>query len=229
MTEKKKKRKKNNTEKQNLQVNPTDDKQVVIINNIQPPQDDQLDLRTINLYGDVTEQRGGEVVSALLFLENTAYAQIPEDPANPDSEILTVSRPISMYVSTHGGAASDMFSILDVMDMIKKRTCNIETYGIGKVMSAGVPILAAGTPGRRKVGKNCRIMLHSVMAGTGGTIFNMENELEEIKWIQDRYIESLAGYTKLTKAKIKKMLKTQRDIYISAEEAIKLGIADEII
>tara|TARA_Y100000114_G_C11701536_1_gene298683 strand:+ start:103 stop:792 length:690 start_codon:yes stop_codon:yes gene_type:complete len=229
MTEKKKKRKKNNTEKQNLQVNPTDDKQVVIINNIQPPQDDQLDLRTINLYGDVTEQRGGEVVSALLFLENTAYAQIPEDPAKPDSEILTVSRPISMYVSTHGGAASDMFSILDVMDMIKKRTCNIETYGIGKVMSAGVPILAAGTPGRRKVGKNCRIMLHSVMAGTGGTIFNMENELEEIKWIQDRYIESLAGYTKLTKAKIKKMLKTQRDIYISAEEAIKLGIADEII
>ena len=72
-------------------------------------------------------------------------------------------------------------------------------------------------------------MLHNVMAGSSGTIFNMENELEEIKWIQDRYIETLAGYTKLTKTKIKKMLKTQRDIYISAEEAINLGIADEII
>lgn len=232
MTEKKKKKNKNsNTETQNTSLPPivADDKQVVIINNIQPPSDDQLDLRTINLYGDVTERRGGEVVSALLFLENTAYTQIQEDPTNPESEVLTVSRPISMYVSTHGGVASDMFSILDVMEMVKKRTCNIETYGIGKVMSAGVPILAAGTPGRRKVGKNCRIMLHSVMAGTGGTIFNMENELEEIKWVQDRYIESLAGYTKMTKSKIRKMLKTQRDIYISAEEAIKLGIADEII
>jgi len=67
------------------------------------------------------------------------------------------------------------------------------------------------------------------MAGFGGTIFNMENELEEIKWVQDRYIEVLAGYTKLTKPKLKKMLKSQRDIYISAEEAVKLGIADKII
>jgi ATP-dependent Clp protease protease subunit len=122
-----------------------------------------------------------------------------------------------------------MFSILDVMEMVKNRTCDIETTGIGKVMSAGVPILAAGTKGKRKVGKNCRIMLHNVMAGAGGTIFNMENELEEIKWVQDRYIETLASYTKMTKAKIKKMLKTQRDVYISAEEAINLGIADEII
>jgi len=96
-------------------------------------------------------------------------------------------------------------------------------------MSAGVPILAAGTKGRRKVGKNCRIMLHNVMAGTGGTIFSMENELDEIRWVQERYIETLASYTKLTPSKIKKLLKAQRDVYISAEEAIKMGIADEII
>ena len=115
------------------------------------------------------------------------------------------------------------------MEMVKKNTCDIHTYGVGKVMSAGVPILAAGTKGKRKIGKNCRIMLHNVMAGTGGTIFSMENELEEIKWVQDSYIDMLAGYTKMTKTKIKKMLKTQRDVYISAEEAIELGIADEII
>jgi ATP-dependent protease ClpP protease subunit len=57
----------------------------------------------------------------------------------------------------------------------------------------------------------------------------MENELEEIKWVQDRYIECLANYTNLTQKKIKKLLKTQKDVYISAEEAIKMGIADEII
>lgn len=206
-----------------------EEKQIVIINNIQQPTPQEPDLRTINLYGDITEQKGSEVVAALLYLENNSHALVPEDPEDPESKDVLVARSISMMVSTHGGVASDMFSILDVMDMVKERTCFIETYGIGKVMSAGVPILAAGSPGKRKVGRNCRIMLHNVMAGTGGTIFSMENELDEIKWIQERYIQTLASYTKLTPSKIKKMLKSQKDVYISAEDAIKMGIADEII
>lgn len=217
-----KKRKKKKEEQQ-------DDKQVVIINNIQPPANQEPELRTINLYGDISEQKGADVVAALLYLENTSHAVSTRDPQDPESEQVVVARSIAMMVSTHGGTASDMFSILDIMDMVKERTCDIETFGIGKVMSAGVPILAAGTKGKRKVGRNCRIMLHNVMAGTGGTIFSMENELEEIKWIQERYIETLANYTKLTPSKIKKLLKTQKDVYISAEEAIKMGIADEII
>ena len=208
---------------------PQEDKQVVIINNIQPPASQEPELRTINLYGDISEQKGADVVAALLYLENTSHAVSTQDPQDPESEQLIVARSISMMVSTHGGTASDMFSILDIMDMVKERTCDIETFGIGKVMSAGVPILAAGTKGKRKVGRNCRIMLHNVMAGSHGTIFSMENELEEIKWIQERYIETLSNYTKLTPSKIKKLLKTQKDVYISAEEAIKMGIADEII
>ena len=223
-TPKKKKKKK----KEDPEIN-QDDKQVVIINNIQPPAPAEPELRTINLYGDISEQKGADVVAALLYLENTSHAVSTRDPQDPESEQVVVARSIAMMVSTHGGTASDMFSILDIMDMVKDRTCDIETFGIGKVMSAGVPILAAGTKGKRKVGRNCRIMLHNVMAGTGGTIFSMENELEEIKWIQERYIETLASYTKLTPSKIKKLLKTQKDVYISAEEAIKMGIADEII
>tara|TARA_B100000902_G_C27282271_1_gene902451 strand:+ start:564 stop:1244 length:681 start_codon:yes stop_codon:yes gene_type:complete len=220
-TPKKKKKNKDDASK--------DDKQVVIINNIQPPSSAEPELRTINLYGDISEQKGADVVAALLYLENTSHAVSTKDPQDPESEQVIVARSIAMMVSTHGGTASDMFSILDIMDMVKSRTCDIETFGIGKVMSAGVPILAAGTKGKRKVGRNCRIMLHNVMAGSHGTIFSMENELEEIKWIQDRYIETLANYTKLTPTKIKKLLKSQKDVYISAEEAIKMGIADEII
>ena len=220
MTKKKKKINQPEVDQQSEQL----DKQIVIVNNIQSPSSSpETELRTINLYGDISEQKSEAVVGALLYLENSSHVVLEEKPES------IVARPITMMISTHGGVASDMFSILDVMDMIKKRTCDIETCGIGKVMSAGVPILAAGTKGRRKVGKNCRIMLHNVLAGTGGTIFSMENELEEIKWVQERYIECLASYTKLTKAKIKKLLKTQKDIYISAEEAIKMGIADEII
>lgn len=229
MTDKKKTKKKKDKKQSDSLSNSFDDKQIVIVNNIQPPNDDHGELRTISLYGDITERKGSEVVAALLYLENTALTQVLKDPKDPDSEILTVARPVNMYVSTHGGVASDMFSILDVMDMVKESTCDIYTYGVGKVMSAGVPILAAGTKGKRKIGKNCRIMLHNVLAGARGTIFNMENELEEVKWVQDSYIETLASYTKMTKSKIKKMLKTQRDVYISAEEAIELGIADEII
>ena len=220
---KKKKKKKNDSDLGQ------EEKQIVIINNIQLPSPQDTELRTINLYGDITEQKGADVIAALLYLENSSHVPSLKDPTDPHSDEVIVARSISMMVSTHGGVASEMFSILDVMNMVKERTCDIETFGIGKVMSAGVPILAAGTKGRRKVGKNCRIMLHNVMAGTGGTIFSMENELEEIKWVQERYIETLANYTKLTPAKIKKLLKSQKDVYISAEEAIKMGIADEII
>ena len=119
-----------------------------------------------------------------------------------------------MMVSTHGGTASDMFSILDVMDMVKERTCDIETFGIGKVMSAGVPILAAGTKGKRKVGRNCRIMLHNVMAGTGGTIFSMENELEEIKWVQEDTLKHFFLYKTYPKQDKKTAKSTKRRLYL---------------
>ena len=226
----KKQKQKSKDKKKKPKEQGLDENQIVIINNIQPPAfPTDKELRTINLYGDINERVGADVVAALLYLENSSHMEMPEHPDSTEEVPVIVARSIAMLVSTHGGSASDMFSILDVMDMIKSRTCDIETIGIGKVMSAGVPILAAGTPGKRAVGRNCRIMLHNVMAGTGGTIFSMENELEEIKWVQERYIETLANYTKLTPSKIKKLLKTQKDVYISAEEAIKMGIADQII
>tara|TARA_E500000331_G_C17253601_1_gene712209 strand:- start:1986 stop:2675 length:690 start_codon:yes stop_codon:yes gene_type:complete len=216
--------------KQSKPQNPKDeDQRIVIVNNIQSPSQPEPELRTINLYGDITEKKASDTVAALLFLENSSHVLSPSNPDDPDSKDVIISRAISMMVSTHGGIASEMFSIIDVMDMVKEKTCDIETCGIGKVMSAGVPILAAGTKGKRKIAKNCRIMLHNVMAGTGGTILSMENELEEIRWTQERYIESLASYTKLTPARIKRMLKAQADIYLSAEDAIKMGIADEIV
>ena len=209
-------------EEETFDDEPMDDKQLVIINNIQTPTTELPEVDTITLYGDLTEEKASEVVSGLLFLEkNIAHrSKISEEE---------IAKKIEMYVSTHGGSAAEMFSILDVMESIKIKGCDIKTFGIGKVMSAGVPILAAGTPGERYIGKNCRVMLHSVTSGSVGTIFNMENELKEIKWIQDRYIECLAGYTKMSKSKIKKLFRSQKDIYISSKQAIKLGIADKIL
>ena len=223
-------KKKQKEKRKKPELDDANEKQIVIVNNISQPQPQpEPELRTISLYGDITERKAADVVAALIYLESTSHIVVPEELLESPDSPQVMARSVSMMISTHGGTASDMFSILDIMEMIKDRTCDIETFGVGKVMSAGVPILAAGTPGRRKVGRNCRIMLHNVMAGTGGTIFSMENELQEIKWTQERYIETLASYTKLTPSRIKKLLKSQTDVYISAEEAIKMGIADEII
>ena len=121
-----------------------------------------------------------------------------------------------------------MFSIYDVMRLTKSKI-DISTIGIGKVMSAAVILMAAGTKGKRKVAKNCRVMLHTVIAGTHGTLHDLENEMEEVKYTQEKYIEILCKETKLTRAKLKKMFARNVNVYLSAEEAVEYGIADEVI
>ena len=196
---------------------------IYIINNI-AGKDDKDDIRAINCYGDITERMGSEVVQAMLYF-NHSRLDVIEDAEGKAHEVI---RPFRMYISTHGGIVSDMFSILDVMDMIKE-DCVIETVGLGKVMSAGVLMLANGTKGRRKIGKNCRVMLHSVISGHHGSFPNVENQMRETKALQDMYFDYLCSCTKLTRKKIKKLLLNNVDVYLSAEEAIEYGIADEIL
>jgi ATP-dependent Clp endopeptidase proteolytic subunit ClpP len=205
---------------------PMDDNQIVIINNIEQPQGEGI--RSFSLYGDVDEKMCADAVATLLYFADTANSVAYEDPEDPDSELVHTTKPIKMLVSTQGGSASEMFSLYDTMTLVKK-TCDIETLGVGKVMSAGVLIFAAGTKGKRKIGANCRVMIHSVMGGFGGNIHSMENEIAEVRWIQDQYIKCLAKESKLTEGKIRKMLKKQIDVYLSAEEAVEFGIADEIV
>ena len=73
-----------------------------------------------------------------------------------------------VYISTYGGSADDMFGLYDIMRQVKD-TSEIHTVGVGKVMSAGVLLLAAGTNGKRKIGKRCRVMIHSVIGGNQGS------------------------------------------------------------
>ena len=96
-------------------------------------------------------------------------------------------------------------------------------------MSGGVVLLAAGEKGHRKIGANCRVMFHGVQAGHAGTIYNLENEMEEAKWTQKRYIDALVEETNMTAKYLKKLVDRKLNVYFSAEQAIELGIADEII
>ena len=189
-------------------------------------QDDEEKLKTmrsVGLYGDVEEERIAEVISALLTLQHVGMPKIGED-----GEVTEEGKPIKLYVSTYGGSADDMAALVDIMNVVKK-DCPIQTIGIGKVMSAGVLILASGTKGERYIGKNCRVMIHSVIAGNHGSLHNLENELSEIKKMQEIYLQSLADATSMTKKQLKSFMRRKQNVYLSAEEAIKLGIADKIL
>ena len=191
-----------------------------------PTEEPKISMRTIGLIGDVDEEKAGELIYGMLALKE--YGKLPDEEQPKAKNKKQLYEPFEFYLSTNGGSASDMFAIYDVMRQIRK-DCEIHTIGIGKVMSAGVLLLAAGTRGKRKIGKHCRVMIHSVLAGSEGPLHNLENELEEIKWTQQRYIEALIAETKMSQSTINKLLQKHVNIYLSAEEAVKYGIADEVI
>ena len=184
-------------------------------------------LRTVGIMGEINEEGSAEIVFGLLSLHNSAVHYEPVDIEDEDSDIREVIMPIEMVISTPGGNADDMFAIYDTMRMIREEI-PIRTRGIGKVMSAGVVLLAAGTKGERSIGKNCRIMLHSVIGGHIGPMHQLDNEMEEIRNIQDQYISVLAEETKMTKRYLRNLMKKKVNVYLSATEAVELGIADKI-
>ena len=178
------------------------------------------DLRTMMLYGEVEEEKIQELIVGLIMFTEGAGPKAYDEEGK--------LKPINFYISTYGGSADDMFALYDVMD-ICKRGVDIQTIGIGKVMSAGVLLLAAGTKGKRYITKHCRVMIHSVAAGAGGQMHNLENEMKAIKNLQDEYINALVANTELTKRQLTKILDRKVNVYLTAEEAIEYGIADEIL
>ena len=173
------------------------------------------EIRTMALFGDVDEEKSLDLIVGLLSLTEFSDKEPPYDP-------------IKFYISTYGGSADEMFSIYDMMSILKGK-CEIETIGLGKVMSAGTLLLASGTKGKRKIGRHCRVMIHAVAAGSAGELHNMENEMKSIKHIQEMYINALAKETCMTKRTINKLLDRRVNVYLTAEEAVEYGIADEII
>jgi len=176
------------------------------------------DLRVVGLFSEVVDEKITEIIHGLLYMNE--MNKLEKDPKN--------KRDIEFYLSTYGGSADDMFALYDMMKIVEEDT-DIVTIGMGKVMSAGVLILAAGTKGKRKIGRNCRVMIHSVIAGNHGSLPNLINEMEAIQDLQELYIERLVEETNMTKKQMKKLLEQKVNIYLSAEEAVKHGIADIIV
>ena len=194
-----------------------EEKNIIVLDAGTTKQAPEPDLRVIGLVGDIQEEKLAEIIHAFLYMNEM-------NKESPDED----KKDIEFYLSTYGGSADDMFALYDVMKLVQKTT-DISTIGMGKVMSAGVLLLASGTHGKRKMGKNCRVMIHSVMGGNHGSLHNLVNEMEAIQDLQEMYIHCLVEETKMTKSQLKNMLERKVNVYLSAEEAIEYGIADEII
>jgi ATP-dependent Clp protease protease subunit len=164
--------------------------------------------RMVFLYGDVSEQSVANAVAQVLHLSYTS------------------SSPITLVISTYGGSVDELFALYDVMKFVP---CPVFTVGLGKVMSAGVPVLAAGVKGKRLIGATSRIMIHPISGESQGNIFNIVNAAKQYEVIQKTMSDLIVKETKLTTAKIEQIMTLGHDHYLTATEAVKLGIADIII
>ncbi len=171
----------------------------------------------IGLFSDLDAEKTADIVYSLLQFMPTENKKEEE------------RKPIEFHISTYGGCADDMFAIYDLMKKVQDLEQEIHTTGWGKVMSAGVLLLASGTKGKRQIGKNCRVMIHAVNAGNAGALHDLVNEMEAIQNIQEMYIDALVNETTMTKTQLKKLIEKKVNVYLSAEEAVELGIADVIV
>lgn len=169
----------------------------------------QISDRILYIAGEVSEQMIMQVIAGMIALAN-------HDRISP----------ITLVVSTYGGSVDEMFSLYDIM---KYLPCPIHTVGTGKIMSAGVLLLAAGKKGCRSIGKNARLMIHPISGGASGNVFEVVNETKEHVRQQVQMEKLLMKETKLNKQQIDGFMKSGYDNYILAEETVRLGIVDKII
>lgn len=147
------------------------------------------------------------------------------------SHITTLSRqdarrPITIVFNTYGGSVDDMFALYDMIRFLKTP---IHTIGLGKIMSAGVLLLASGARGHRKIGKRARIMIHAISSAAYGTIFDQKNIVKEMERLQGQWQECMIENTNFTTAQLEAFMSSNVDTYLTPEQAISFGIVDEVL
>ncbi|MCL2923857.1 MAG: ATP-dependent Clp endopeptidase proteolytic subunit ClpP [Trichodesmium sp. MAG_R04] len=163
--------------------------------------------RIIFLGQEVTDALANRIVAYMLYLDS-------DDP----------NKPIYLYINSPGGSVTAGLAIYDTMQYIK---ADIITICLGLAASMGSFLLAAGTKGKRLALPNSRIMIHQPMGGTRGQATDIEIEAKEILRVRSELNNMLAERTGQSLEKIEK--DTDRDYYMSAEEAKEYGLIDQVI
>lgn len=163
--------------------------------------------RIVFLGGEIDDDTANLVVAQMLFLEM-------EDP---DQDIM-------LYINSPGGSISAGMAIYDTMHYVK---CEVSTVCVGMAASMGAFLLAAGAKGKRKALPNAEIMIHQPLGGARGQATDIAIQAEQIMRIKRKMNELLSKHTGQTIKTIEKDV--ERDHYMTADEALKYGIIDEII
>ena len=163
--------------------------------------------RVVFLVGPVTEVTANLIVAQLLFLESD----------NPDKDI-------SFYINSPGGSVSAGLAIYDTMQFVKPK---VSTLCVGQAASMGTLLLAAGAKGKRYCLPNSRVMIHQPMGGFQGQASDVEIHAREILYLKGRLNEIMARHTGQDIKTIDR--DTDRDNFLSAEQAVGYGIVDKVL
>ena len=163
--------------------------------------------RIIFLGTEINDDVSNLVIAQLLFLQS--------EDADKD---------ISIYINSPGGVVTAGMAIYDTMQFVK---CPITTYCMGQAASMGAVLLTAGTKGKRFALPNSRIMIHQPLGGAQGQATDIEIQTKEILRMKKRLNEILAFHSGKPLKTIEK--DTDRDFFMSAEEAVKYGLIDEVV
>ncbi|WP_257006495.1 ATP-dependent Clp endopeptidase proteolytic subunit ClpP [Haemophilus sp. CCUG 66565] len=163
--------------------------------------------RVIFLSGEVEDRMANLIVAQLLFLES-------EDP----------TKDINIYINSPGGSVTAGMAIYDTMQFIKP---DIRTLCIGQACSMGAFLLAGGTAGKRAALPNARVMIHQPLGGFRGQASDIQIHAQEILKIKHTLNDRLAFHTGQSIERIEK--DTDRDNFMSAEEAKAYGLVDEVL
>lgn len=165
-----------------------------------------LDNRIIFLNGEINDNMSTLIISQLLYLDSLS---------NED---------IFLYINSPGGSVTSGLSIYDTMNYIKS---DVSTVATGLCASMAAILLASGAQGKRLSLKNSEIMIHQVLGGTQGQASDIKIQAERILEIKKKLNKILASICNKTLNKITK--DTERDFYLSPNDAIKYGLIDKII
>ncbi|MDY6938408.1 MAG: ATP-dependent Clp protease proteolytic subunit [Cyanobacteriota bacterium] len=163
--------------------------------------------RILFLGQEVTDALANRIVAFMLYLDS-------DDP----------NKPIYLYINSPGGSVTAGMAIYDTMQYIKS---DVITICVGLAASMGAFLLAAGSPGKRLALPHARIMIHQPLGGARGQATDIEIEAKEILRIKQQLNDILASRTSQTLEKIEK--DTDRDYFMSAEEAMQYGLIDRVI
>lgn len=165
-----------------------------------------LEDRIIFLSGEITDETANSVVAQLIFLEG-------KDP----------EKDISLYINSPGGSVSAGLAIYDTMNFIK---CDVTTICVGLAASMGAFLLSSGTKGKRFALPNSEIMIHQPLGGAQGQASDIEIQANHIKRIKDKINRILSEQSGQPLEKVQK--DTDRDFYMTAEQALEYGLIDKI-